>query len=174
MTILYAALALGAIAACGVFIATWSLTPVPPSNADLVEGRLRAYETGLPVSLVEMELQAPFGERVLRPALQRLGHLLEPVQEDPLLVLLAETGNSSVEETHPVEAEAPDEGPGGSLESNEEVVEPSTPATEDVEESGERDEAVAGSVDGQGMDQHERATPAYRCSVYGCSGWLLS
>ncbi len=77
MTILYAALALGAIAACGAFIATWSLTPVPPSNADLVEGRLRAYETGLPVSLVEMELQAPFGERVLRPALQRLGHLLE-------------------------------------------------------------------------------------------------
>jgi tight adherence protein C len=77
MTILYAALALGAIAACGAFIATWSLTPAPPSNADLVEGRLRAYETGLPVSLVEMELQAPFGERVLRPALQRLGRLLE-------------------------------------------------------------------------------------------------
>jgi len=77
VTILYAALALGAIAACGAFIATWSLTPAPPSNADLVEGRLRAYETGLPVSLVEMELQAPFGERVLRPALQRLGHLLE-------------------------------------------------------------------------------------------------
>lgn len=77
MTILYAALALGSIAACGAFIATWSLTPAPPTNADLVEGRLRAYETGLPVSLVEMELQTPFGERVLRPALQRLGRLLE-------------------------------------------------------------------------------------------------
>ena len=69
MTILYAALALGSIAACGAFIATWSLTPAPPTNADLVESRLRAYETGLPVSLVEMELQTPFGERVLRPAL---------------------------------------------------------------------------------------------------------
>jgi len=77
MTILYAALALGAIAACGAFIATWSLKPAPPSNADLVEGRLRAYETGLPVSLVEMELQAPFGERVVRPAIQRLGRVLE-------------------------------------------------------------------------------------------------
>jgi len=77
MTILYAALALGAIAACGAFIATWSLTPAPPTNADLVEGRLRAYETGLPVSLVEMELQAPFGERVLRPAIHRLGRVLE-------------------------------------------------------------------------------------------------
>jgi tight adherence protein C len=77
MTILYAALALGAIAACGAFIATWSLTPAPPSNADLVEGRLRVYETGLPISLVEMELQASFGDRVLRPAIQRLGRLLE-------------------------------------------------------------------------------------------------
>jgi tight adherence protein C len=77
VTILYAALALGSIAACGAFIATWSLTPAPPTNADLVEGRLRAYETGLPVSLVEMELQTPFGERVLRPALQRLGRFLE-------------------------------------------------------------------------------------------------
>lgn len=76
MTILYAALALGAIAACGAFVATWSLAPAPPNNADLVEGRLRAYETG-PVSLVEMELQAPFGERVVRPAIQRLGRLLE-------------------------------------------------------------------------------------------------
>ena len=77
MTILYAALALGAIAATGAFIATWSLTPAPPSNADVVEGRLRAYETGLPVSLVEMELQTPFGDRVLRPAIQRLGRILE-------------------------------------------------------------------------------------------------
>jgi len=77
MTILYAALALGAIAASGAFIATWSLTPAPPSNADVVEGRLRAYETGLPVSLVEMELQTPFGDRVLRPAIQRLGRILE-------------------------------------------------------------------------------------------------
>jgi tight adherence protein C len=76
MTILYAALALGAIAASGAFIATWSLTPAPPSNADVVEGRLRAYETGLSVSLVEMELQAPFADRILRPAIQRLGRIV--------------------------------------------------------------------------------------------------
>src|SRR6266852_7331916 len=77
MTILYLALALGALAACGAFIATWSLTPAAPSNADVVEGRLRAYETGLPLSLVEIELQAPFGQRVVRPVIQRLGRFLE-------------------------------------------------------------------------------------------------
>jgi tight adherence protein C len=74
---LYASLALGMIAACGAFIAIWSLTPMAPSNADLVEGRLRAYETGLPVSAAEMELQAPFGDRIVRPVLKRLGRLLE-------------------------------------------------------------------------------------------------
>src|SRR5207245_9820054 len=31
----------------------------------------------LPVALVEMELQTPFGDRVLRPAIQRLGRMLE-------------------------------------------------------------------------------------------------
>ena len=77
MEILYAALVLGAIAACGAFVATWSLAPAQPSNADLVEGRLRTYETGLAVSLVDMEMQAPFSERVLRPAIQRLGRVLE-------------------------------------------------------------------------------------------------
>jgi tight adherence protein C len=75
--LLYASLALGMIAACGAFIAIWSLTPMAPSNADLVEGRLRAYETGLPVSAAEMELQAPFGDRIVRPVLKRLGRLLE-------------------------------------------------------------------------------------------------
>lgn len=77
MYLLYASLALGVIAACGAFVAVWSLTPAGPSNADLVEGRLRAYETGLPASVAEMELTASFGERVIRPAMQRIGHLLE-------------------------------------------------------------------------------------------------
>jgi tight adherence protein C len=77
MELLYASLGLGMIAACGAFIAIWSLKPVAPSNADLVEGRLRAYEMGLPVSAAEMELQAPFGDRVVRPVLKRLGRLLE-------------------------------------------------------------------------------------------------
>src|SRR5579864_7358737 len=77
MELLYASLALGMIAACGAFIAIWSLSPAQPSNADLVEGRLRAYEIGFPVSATEIELQTPFGDRVLRPAIKRLGRLLE-------------------------------------------------------------------------------------------------
>jgi len=77
MGLLYASIALGMIAACGAFIAIWSLNPAPPTNADVVEGRLRAYETGLPISLTEMELQAPFGDRVVRPLVRRLGRLLE-------------------------------------------------------------------------------------------------
>lgn len=76
MYFLYASLALGMFAACGAFVAVWSLTPAGPSNADLVEGRLRAYETGLPASVAEMELAASFGERVIRPAIRRIGHLL--------------------------------------------------------------------------------------------------
>jgi tight adherence protein C len=77
MELLYASLALGMIAACGAFVAIWSLTPAVPSNADLVEGRLRAYEAGLPVSAAEMELQVPFGDRIVRPAIKRVGRLLE-------------------------------------------------------------------------------------------------
>ncbi|HXN77983.1 MAG TPA: type II secretion system F family protein [Candidatus Dormibacteraeota bacterium] len=77
MELLYTSLALGMIAACGAFIAIWSLMPAAPSNADLVEGRLRVYETGLPVSVAEMELQVPFGERIVRPAIKRFGRLLE-------------------------------------------------------------------------------------------------
>ena len=77
MALLYLSIALGMVAALGAFVAIWSLNPAPPSNADVVEGRLRVYETGLPVSLAEMELAAPFGERVIRPAMQRIGRLLE-------------------------------------------------------------------------------------------------
>jgi tight adherence protein C len=74
---LYVALALGIIAAGGVFAAVWSLAPAPPSNADIVEGRLRVYEAGRVPSLSEMELQQPFGQRVVRPIVERLGRLLE-------------------------------------------------------------------------------------------------
>lgn len=77
MALLYASLALGMVAAFGAFIAIWSLNPAQPSNADVVEGRLRAYETGLPVSVYEMELEAPLRERLIRPAMQRIGRLLE-------------------------------------------------------------------------------------------------
>jgi len=77
VALLYASLALGMVAAFGAFIAIWSLNPAQPSNADVVEGRLRAYETGLPVSVYEMELEAPLRERLIRPAMQRIGRLLE-------------------------------------------------------------------------------------------------
>jgi tight adherence protein C len=74
---LYVATVLGVIAAVGVFAAVWSLVPAAPTNADIVEGRLRIYEAGPAVSLSEMELQPPFGQRVVRPLIQRLGRLLE-------------------------------------------------------------------------------------------------
>jgi tight adherence protein C len=77
MIALYVALILGVLAAIGIFTTVWSLTPTPPSNADMVEGRLRLYENGLPMSLTEMELQQPFNERVIRPVIKRLGRFLE-------------------------------------------------------------------------------------------------
>ncbi|TMD21527.1 MAG: type II secretion system F family protein [Chloroflexi bacterium] len=77
MTLVYVAMTLGMVAAVGVFITIWSFVPATPSNADVVEGRLRVYESGLPVSLTEMELQQPFTERVVRPTIKRLGHLFE-------------------------------------------------------------------------------------------------
>src|SRR5437588_1006191 len=93
---------------------------------------------------------------------------VEPVQEDVLLVWMAETGNSPVEETHPVEGLIGEEGQGGSLENKKIMEIPATPATEGVEEPLERDETVAGSVDGSSASQQQPATPTYRCSVYGC------
>src|SRR5947199_5566472 len=77
MTTLYVAIALGMLAAVGVFATVISPSPAAPSNADVVEGRLRVYETGAPPSIAEIELQQPFGERVVRPALTRLGRWFE-------------------------------------------------------------------------------------------------
>jgi len=77
MGALYIAMALGVFAAGGVFAAVWSLAPAPPSNADIVEGRLRLYEAGNVPSLTEIELQLPFRQRILEPILKRLGKLLE-------------------------------------------------------------------------------------------------
>lgn len=81
MAALYIATLLGVVAAIGVFTSVWSFHPPAPSNADLVEGRLRVYETGLP-SLAEIELRAPFSERVMRPALKRLGKFVENSMPD--------------------------------------------------------------------------------------------
>jgi len=77
MLAVYVSVALGLIAAAGIITTVWSLAPAPPTNADLVEGRLRVYETGLPLSVTEIELQQPFSQRIVRPVLKRLGRLLE-------------------------------------------------------------------------------------------------
>ncbi len=77
MAVLYLAALLGLVAAVGVFATVWSVMPRSPSNADLVEGRLRVYETGLPMTVSEIELRQPFRERVVQPTLKRLGRLFE-------------------------------------------------------------------------------------------------
>ena len=77
MAVLYVATLLGVLAAVGVFTSVWSVMPQPPTNADLVEGRIRIYEKGLPLTLAEIELRQPFRDRVVRPALKRLGHFVE-------------------------------------------------------------------------------------------------
>jgi len=77
MVVLYIATILGLMAAIGVFTAVWSTMPAGPTNADVVEGRLRIYETGQPVTVAELELREPLMDRVIRPALRRAGHLLE-------------------------------------------------------------------------------------------------
>ncbi len=77
MAALYVATILGAMAALGVFITVWSTMPQGPTNADVVEGRLRVYETGLPVTVADIELRQPFMDRVVKPALKRVGRLVE-------------------------------------------------------------------------------------------------
>jgi len=73
---------LGAIAAIGVFTSVWSFVPRRPSNADVVEGRLRIYETGQQLTLADIELRQPFMDRVIRPALKRIGGFIEQTMPD--------------------------------------------------------------------------------------------
>jgi len=75
--ILYIAIVMGVIAAIGAFVTVWSLMPQAPSSADVLEGRLRLYENGAPMTVAELELRQPFVDRVVRPALERLGKLIE-------------------------------------------------------------------------------------------------
>lgn len=76
MALLYASLLFGAVAAAGILIAAWSLTPAPPDNAQVMEGRLRVYERGRVPSLDEIELQSSFRDRVFAPVVLRLRHLI--------------------------------------------------------------------------------------------------
>lgn len=71
------AIVLGVVAAAGIFTSVWSFRPAAPTNADLVEGRLRVYETGHPVTLQDLELGEPFMDRVVRPLIHRVARFVE-------------------------------------------------------------------------------------------------
>ena len=61
----------------GVLMIFIGLARTPSSNTSLnVQQRLAAYGGEKPLTIEEIELQRPFSERVLRPAIERLGSLL--------------------------------------------------------------------------------------------------
>src|SRR5919198_4717586 len=67
---------LGILAAGGILLAAWTLKPVPPDNAEVVEGRLRLYAGANVTSLDEIELRAPFRQRVIQPLFVRAGRFV--------------------------------------------------------------------------------------------------
>jgi tight adherence protein C len=68
---------LALLGAVGVLIIFIGLARTPSSNTALnVQQRLAAYGGEKPLTVEEIELQRPFSERVLRPAIERLGSLL--------------------------------------------------------------------------------------------------
>src|SRR5438128_10745297 len=63
--------------AVGVLMIFIGLARTPSSNTAVnVQQRLAAYGGEKPLTIEEIELQRPFSERVLRPAIERLGSLL--------------------------------------------------------------------------------------------------
>jgi tight adherence protein C len=70
------ALALALLAAAGVAAIFYGLFKQPAGfTSEMVQERLQAYEGNL-LSLDEQELQRPFSERFIRPAIERFGRLL--------------------------------------------------------------------------------------------------
>ena len=70
-------LILALFAGLGVLMIFIGLARTPSTNtAAMVQQRLSVYGGEKPVTLEEMELQRPFSERFLRPAIERLGSLL--------------------------------------------------------------------------------------------------
>jgi tight adherence protein C len=65
-------------AALGVLMIFVGLARTPSTNtAAMVQQRLQVYREGeKPLTLEELELRPPFSERVLRPAIERLGSLM--------------------------------------------------------------------------------------------------
>ena len=70
-------LLLSLVAGGGVLLIFYGLSRTPQMKAaDLVQERLQAYGGEKPLTLDELELQRPFSERFLRPAVDRIGQLL--------------------------------------------------------------------------------------------------
>ena len=70
-------LLLGLVVALGILMAFIGLARTPSTNtAQMVQQRLSVYGGEKPLTVEEIELQRPFSERVLRPAIERLGSLL--------------------------------------------------------------------------------------------------
>jgi tight adherence protein C len=68
---------LALVVAVGVLMIFIGLARTPTTNtAQMVQQRLSVYGGEKPLSVEEMELQRPFSERVLRPAIEKLGSLL--------------------------------------------------------------------------------------------------
>src|SRR5260370_7101115 len=61
----------------GVLMVFIGIARTPTTNtAAMVQQRLSVYGGEKPLSIEEIELQRPFSERVLRPAIEKLGSLL--------------------------------------------------------------------------------------------------
>jgi tight adherence protein C len=61
----------------GVFIIFLGIARTPTTNtAQIVQQRLQVYGGEKPLTMEEVELQRPFSERFLRPAIERLGTFL--------------------------------------------------------------------------------------------------
>src|SRR5712691_11231428 len=70
-------LLLAAVAGFGVLLMFFGLARTPSTNtAQMVQQRLAVYGGEKPLTVEEIELQRPFSERVLRPAIERLGSML--------------------------------------------------------------------------------------------------
>jgi tight adherence protein C len=70
-------LLLAGVAGFGVLIIFYGLSRTPSTNtAEMVQQRLSVYGGEKPLTLEEVELQRPFSERFLRPAIERLGSML--------------------------------------------------------------------------------------------------
>jgi tight adherence protein C len=68
---------LALLAGVGVFVIFLGIARTPQTNtAQIVQQRLQVYGGEKPLTMEEVELQRPFSERFLRPAIERLGSFL--------------------------------------------------------------------------------------------------